>query len=137
MAAALGGEDLDAAAGVAVGVAAAGAVTPSEAAGSLAAAAGMLDAPAAAAGGDVGGAAAAASTAPPASLFGPHFLLRATSHLVYVVVTVAILFQVYVSAGIAVLFFSFFSDLILGLGHSGFPFVWHLRPLVCRGSAHG
>lgn len=93
MAAALGGEGVDAAAGVAVGVTTAGA-TPSEAAGSLAAAAGMLDAPTAAAGGDVGGAAAAASVAPPASLFGPHFLLRATSHLVYVAVTVAILFQV-------------------------------------------
>lgn len=136
MAAALGGEGVDAAAGVAVGVTTAGA-TPSEAAGSLAAAAGMLDAPTAAAGGDVGGAAAAASVAPPASLFGPHFLLRATSHLVYVAVTVAILFQVYVSAGIAALFFPCSLVSSLALVILDYPSCGTWRPLVCRGSAHG
>lgn len=92
MVAALGGEGLEAAVDVTVGVVAA--ATPSEDTGSLVAAADVLDASAAAAARGMGGAAAVAAAAPPAALFGPHFLLRAASHLVYVTVTVVILIQV-------------------------------------------
>lgn len=92
MVAALDGDGLEASVDVTVGVVAA--ATPSEATGSLVAAADVLDASAAAAARGMGGAAAAAAAAPPAALFGPHFLLRAASHLVYVTVTVVILIQV-------------------------------------------
>ncbi|GAB0497783.1 hypothetical protein MMPV_009120 [Pyropia vietnamensis] len=91
MATALGGEHLEAAADLEMGLAAV--ATPALAAESLATAAAVVSASAPAAGGGVGGAVVAAAATPPAGLFGPHFLLRAASHLVYVTFTVAILFQ--------------------------------------------
>lgn len=124
MAAALGGEDLEAAKDLAVGVAAAAA--PAEAAESLATAAAVLGASVPAAGEAVGGAVVASTAAPPAGLFGPHFLLRAASHLVYVTFTAAILFQVYVLGGIASLLSLLRSMLSSALAPVCFPIVRHL-----------